>query len=312
MAELSQKQLNEGLKFIVGKWQIDYLVNTWSANLDHLPASQFKSNEGKDLSQISWEFFEDHTMKMRNDATGDEETCTWTQTSDSKFRYDGKWFGLIQNETVLSNIQNLEKDMDGGLVFSMMFVIRLKKTAEGEVHIVEEPKEKDIGEIEPTADDLKKKDIVGRWAVYKSFASVGGQLGQFTRAEAEGDLEKRKAAGEFADDERRYEHAREGLSAFGTVFEFTDDYKVKTYSPIPPGVSQAEIDEAVASGDVKLVDGMIYAGEDKKWKYVKGEYWYDSEEHREICGEVKSSWDKITPDSEGHMQFTMFVLEKKK
>jgi len=338
--ELNQKQLNEGLKFIVGTWQIDYLVNMWSDNLDHVPASQFKNNDGKDLSQISWEFFEDHTMKMRNGATGDEETGTWKQESESKFRYDTKWFGLIDNETVLNNIQQLEKDVEGGLVFSMFFVIRLKKTAEGECHIVEEPKEPDIGDIVPSEEDLKKKDIVGRWGVYKAMASVGEDFGMFTLADVKADIEKaekeeeerqkkeaaegkkpkEKKEGDDDDEEedegeiarRRIEGKKEGLTAFNAIVEFTDDHKVKMLMPIPPEVPKEEIEKAVASGEVQIVDGLIQDGDPKEWKFVKGDYYYNTGEHREIFGEVVSPWDKITPDSEGHIDFKMFILEKKK
>jgi len=311
--ELSQKELNKGLKFIVGTWEVDFLVNPFSNNLDHLPAEKFQTTTGKDLSKLTWEFFEDHTVKLRNGATGEEETCTWKQVSDDKFTYDTKFLGLIDNEDVLKGIRELSKSFGSdGLVFSMIMVISLKKTKEGEVHIVEEPKEPDIGDIEPTAEDLKMKDIVGRWSVYKSFASVGDNFGLFTRAEVEADFEKKKKEGKFESEEEYKSGLSEALSMFGAVVEFCEDHKTRMYTPIPAGVSQQEIDEALASGEVKLVDGMIFDGCEKEWKAVKGDYWYNTGEHREVFGEIKSPWDKITPDSEGHIDFRMFVLEKKK
>jgi len=311
--ELSQKQLNEGLKYLVGTWEIDFLVNPFSNNLDHLPPEKFQTTTGKDLSKLTWEFFEDHTVKLRNGATGEEESCTWKQVGETKFTYDTKFFGLIDNADILKGIQELEKAFGSDdLVFSMIMVISLKKTKDGEVHIVEEPKEPDIGDIEPTAEDLKMKDIVGRWKVYKGFGSVGDDFGLFTRAEVEADMERKKKEGKFESDEEYQHELKELGTMFGAVVEFTDDYKVKMYAPIPPGIPQEEIDKAVASGEVTLVDGMIFDGEPKEWKAVKGDYWYNTGEHREIFGEVKSSWDKITPDSEGHIDFHMYILERKK
>jgi len=169
----------------------------------------------------------------------------------------------------------------------------------------------DIGAIEPTAEDLKMKAIVGRWKVIKAPASVGENFGLFTRAEVEADMEKKKKEGKFDSEERYKERLSQATSAFDNVIEFTDDYKVKMYAPIPADVSQKEIDEAVASGDITLVDGMIFDGQTKEWKAVKGDYWYNTKEKRVILGEEKSPWDKITPDSEGHMNFTMYVLERK-
>jgi len=289
--------LKKGLKFLVGTWGIDFLVNIFSSKLDHLPASEFKSKDGKDLSQITWEFFEDHTMKLKNGATGEEEKGTWEQVSDDKFKYKcDKFADMLPPE--------LQKDMEGGLVFNMVFVVKLKKTAEG---VVTEEKVLDIGDIVPTAEDLEKKAIVGRYKVYKATASVGGKFDLFTREEVEADAKKKIDAGEW-----RAERLEDALMAFNIMIGFTDDHKVLEYSMLPPGVSQAEIDEAVASGEIKLVDGMICdESEAKEWKYVKGDYYYNSGEHCEVFGEVQSPWKKITPDSDGRIEFRVLILEKK-
>lgn len=302
---LEAEELKKGLKFIVGKWEIDYLVNSMSNNLEHLPAKEFKSKDGKDMSQISFEFFEDHTMKLRNNGTGEEESGTWEQTTSSKFKYTcDKFFGLLPPELVKS-IAELERDMEGGLVFSLfLLVVRMKKTEEG--HVTEE-KKVDIGDLEA---DPSMTAIVGRYKVYKSLASVGEDFGMFTLAEVEADFKKKKEEGQF-EDERYERRAKERMGIFGTVFIFTENHRMITLSPIPDDVSQKEIDEAVASGEVTLKDGMLCDDPNgKEWKGVNGDYWYNSEEEAVICGEKASPWRKITPDKDGRIEIQMFIIEK--
>jgi len=95
---LDEDDLLEGKKFIVVTWQMDYVVNAFSDNLDHIPAKEFKSDDGKDFSQITYEFFEDQTMKMKNGATGQEESGTWEQKGYSTFEYTvGKFFGEVDD-----------------------------------------------------------------------------------------------------------------------------------------------------------------------------------------------------------------------
>jgi len=294
---LDEDDLIEGKKFIVGTWQVDYIVNAFSNNLDHIPAKEFKSEDGKDFSEITFEFFEDQTMKMKNGATSLEENGTWEQKSYSTFEYTvGKFFGEV-DETLLKNIQKLEKNFEGELVFSLGFiVIGMKKIADGVVTIVEKPKEPSIADIEPTEDDLKKKDIVGRWKVYKMFSVVGDDFGLHTLDEVKADIEKKKAAGEETDE-------KDTLLMFGMVLDFKDDYSVASFTALPPGASQEEIDAAVASGEIKLQDGMIVGDDERKWKFVNGEYWCSQ-------GDNDEPWQKITPGEDGRMDMRMMILEK--
>ncbi|MBP5503321.1 MAG: hypothetical protein J6Y24_11100, partial [Bacteroidales bacterium] len=171
-----------------------------------------------------------------------------------------------------------------------------------EGHITKEP---DIDEIEPSPEDLKMKAIVGRWKVYKTLAPIGDGFGLHTKDEVVAELDKKKAAGAIEEDEYN-----QTLSMFDAVMEFTDDYKVLSYMPIPKHVTQEQIDEAVASGEVKIVDGMMCCEEPKEWKAVNGHYYYNTKEHREIFGEIKSPWDMIDPDADGRIDLKMFVLEK--
>lgn len=301
MSTLDADDLKRGLEFIVGTWQIDYLVNAWSNNLDHIPATEFKGKDGKNLSQVSFEFFEDHTMKYKNgDIEGDG---TWEQKSWSKYAYKcDKFLGEMPPE-MAELLKEFERS-EGGLVFGLgLLVVRMKKVAEGVV-----TKEPDIGDLVPTEDDLKMNAIVGRWKIYKALSCIGEDFGLHTRDEVVADLDKKKAAGQIDD----HDYTQE-MHIFGAVYEFTAEHRVRSYTSIPEGVPQEEIDKAVASGQVKLVNGMMCVDEEgKEWKYVKGDYWYNTGEKRMLFDEEQSPWDKITPDSEGHINMNLFILEKEK
>jgi len=295
---LDEDDLLEGKQFLVGTWQVDYIVNAFSNNLDHIPAKEFKSDDGKDFSQITYEFFEDQTMKMKNGATGQEESGTWEQKDRSSFVYTvGKFFGEVEDETFLKNLQTLEKNFEGGLCFSLAFLaFGMKKIADGVVTVPEKPKEVSIGDLVPTEEDLKHKDIVGRWKVYKMFACVGQDIGLFTLDEVKADIEKKKAAGEETDE-------KDTMLMFGMVLEFKDDYTVASFTALPPNVPKEEIDKAVANGEIKIQDGMMVGEDQRKWKYVNDDYWCSE-------GDESAPWSRITPGDDGRMDMKMMILEK--
>ncbi|MBR5968617.1 MAG: hypothetical protein IK001_08490, partial [Lachnospiraceae bacterium] len=85
--ELDEQDLKQGLKFLVGTWQVDYIVNAFSNDLAHIPATEFKSSDGTDFTSIQYEFFEDHTMVLRDASKGKEIKGTWEQTEWSEFHY---------------------------------------------------------------------------------------------------------------------------------------------------------------------------------------------------------------------------------
>lgn len=299
--EIDEQDLKWGLEFVVGKWKIDYLVNFWSDNLEHIPAAKFKSPDGKKYNGITFEFFEDHRLVMKDSTTKKQVESTWEQTDRYKFHYDLNGFFDLPDGDDAKNAETLEV-IDGCLAMPLGFITAgMKKTANGKI-----TKKPDIGELEPSADDLKMTDIIGKYKIVKAMAMVGDDFGMFTREEALADANKRKAAGEI-DDKEVWESV---LCMFDSVIEFTADHQVKMFSPLPPYVSQKEIDEAVASGEITIVDGMIDSGDNYDWKAVNGAYYYDSRDETEIMGEKVSPWKKLEADSDGLINFELFAIKK--
>ena len=294
---LDEQDLREGLKFVVGTWQVDYVVNAWSNDLAHIPAAEWKSDDGNDLSAITFEFFEDHTVKLTDTSKGREHTGSWEQTGWSEYRYElGEFFDLPEGAFK----ENVEKlcVQDGHLVFGLGFLaIALKKIADGEVS--EPEKAPDIGDAEPSEADLAMKDIVGRYEVAEAMAFIDGEFAMFPREKAEADLKKRLAAGEIDESE-----VADGLRAFGLTVEFTEDHRVIEWMKLPDGVSDEEIKEAVEAGEIgEVKDGMFAAGE-KEWKALGGRYYVNSGEQREIFGETKSPWDELVFDENGLLVYS--------
>jgi hypothetical protein len=299
--EIDEQDLKWGLEFIVGTWKIDYIVNFWSDNLEHIPVAKFKSPDGKKYNGITFEFFEDHRLIMKDSVTKKSVESTWEQTGSTQFHYALNGFFDLSDGVDAENVETLEV-FDGYLALPLGFISAgMKKTKKGKI-----TKAPDIGDLEPSADDLKMNDIVGKYKIVKSLAMVGDNFDMYTREEALADANKRKAAGEI-DDHELWESV---LCMFDSVIEFTADHQVKIFTPIPPYASKKEIDEAVASGEITIVDGMIDSGDNYEWKAVNGTYYYDSREEAEIMGEKVSPWKKLEPDSDGLINFEPFVIKK--
>ena len=249
---LDEFDIRRGLKFIVGKWQPDYFVNAFSDDLAHIPASEFKSDDGTDFTAITFEFFEDKRLTMTNSKSGKTVDGTWEQTDMFKYRYTVGDFFDIPDSSMLESIQTLQMQGEN-LVFSLGFVaVALKKTEEGTV-----TEKEDIGDIQPTEEDMNQKDIVGKYEVAKSMGMVNGKFGVFSKDEILAELNKRLEAGEIDEDE-----VKDSMRSFDAVVEFTDDHKVKTWMKLPEGVSEEEIRAAVEAGEISEVkDGFFAAAE---------------------------------------------------
>ncbi|MBR6331574.1 MAG: hypothetical protein IKR78_00365 [Dehalococcoidales bacterium] len=300
--ELSEEMLKDGLKLIVGTWRVDYLVNAFSDDLAHIPATEFKSEDGTDFTAISYEFFEDHTMVMKNASNGVESKGTWEQTDMFDYHYTVGDFFDIPDSVFKKNAETLSVQ-DGYIVFSIGFLaVAMKKIAEGVV-----TKAPDIGDIEMTTEDLSNLGIVGKYQAEKVFSFIDGDMGLFSREQVQADVDKQLAAEMI--DER---DAQQQMRAFDNITEFCTDHKVRTWMKVPDGMKQSEIDAALQAGEISAYkDGYACIGE-QDWKCIGGKFYIDSGEHRESFGEVQSSWDEIKFDEDGLMDFQSGMCKLKK
>ena len=155
--------------------------------------------------------------------------------------------------------------------------------------------------------DENINDIVGVYEVVKIPAYIDGEFKAYGRDEVKADLEKKLAAGEIEEEE-----LSDGMSDFDTEFEFTADHRIITWVPVPADVSEEEIRAAVEAGEIgEVKDGRI-AAEEKAWKTEDGKYYYDTGEYRETFGETQSSWDELTCDDEGLLNFASGLMKLKK
>ena len=283
--ELDEMTLRDGLKFIVGTWRVDYIVNGLSNDLAHIPASEFKSDDGRDFSAICFEFFEDHSVVMTDGSK--EEKGSWEQTNLLDYRCSFDAFLQIPEGDFKKNAETFSV-VDGHLVFSIGFLaVAMKKVAEGVV-----TKAPDAGDLKGDPD---AKEIVGKYYVYKAMTLVGGDFGLHTKEEV-------VASGEADEDT---------LKAFDCVVEMTDDHKVIEWMKLPEGLGEDDVKAALEAGEIKAVkDGYFTMGE-KEWKAADGVYYYNTGEHRELFGEEQSPWDKLEFDADGTLPFGgMMVLKR--
>lgn len=300
--ELDELDLKMGLRFIVGKWQVEYLVNAFSNDLAHIPASEFKSEDGRDFSVITYEFFEDHTMRMLDTSTGREEKGAWEQTGMSRYHYTLGAFLELPEGAFRDAAETLEV-LDGRLVFSIGFLaVAMNKIEDGIV-----TKEPDIGDKTPSAEDEALMGIVGRYAVEKAFSMVGDDLGLHARSEVEADLKRRADAGEIDEEDMAIQ-----LQGFNCMVEFTPDHRVITWMKVPDGVSEEDIKAALECGEIKAYENGMFSADVKEWKAVEGKYYYNSGEHRELFGEEVSPWDELVFGEDGLLPFGSGMMMLKK
>ncbi len=112
-----------------------------------------------------------------------------------------------------------------------------------------------------------------------------------------------------SDPEAVEDEMKERKGVVGAKLKFTEDGKFYTLMPLPEGVSQAEVDEAVKGGLIKLMDGMM-CDDAKAWELRDGELWFDTGIEGEVFGEKTDGFAKAM-DNEGYISFmtTRFVKE---
>lgn len=128
--------------------------------------------------------------------------------------------------------------------------------------------EKTYAQKSSRSSQKKSMSVLGKWKVSKSMWYDADMnriyIGQ---DELKAEMIKR------GDDENEI---ADSMQMFGIVFDFRTDNTLAMLMPIPEGMSKAEIDKAVAEGQIKIVDGMAeMQGESTHWKEENGEFFVD-------------------------------------
>lgn len=293
----------KGLEFIVGEWKPDFIVNMFSDNLDRIPAAEFKSDDGTDLTAISFTFEENKRVKFADTSRGLEFKGRWEQTNKKLFRVDIPGFATVPNG-FFDNFQFDLTQQNGELIIATgVFALVLKKTTAEIEGIVTKP---DIGSAKPSESDLAMKEIVGRYEIYKALSVVSNSMGLFTRAEVEAEAKRLLEEGKI--DKKDAEQLSQ---PFDFVIEFSDDHRVLSYMKVPANITKKKIQKALDNGEIlSVVDGWALLNE-KEWKAVGGKYYYNSGEYRELFGELQSPWDEIQIGSDGLLQYGKMMILKK-
>lgn len=94
-----------------------------------------------------------------------------------------------------------------------------------------------------------------------------------------------------------------------TEFVFNEDETLVMLSPLPEDITQEEIDEAVAAGEIELKDGKMITGQNH-WKFEDGKYLSDTGMEGEVLDEKVGPWEEIKEIDENTIEITMFRLTK--
>ena len=139
------------------------------------------------------------------------------------------------------------------------------------------------------------KDLLGKWMVAEAMQFNEEQC-KFEWAKIEDVLSK----GEMD---------REMTMLMKTVVEFQDDGSIDFFCPLPEGVSQAEIDAAIAAGKLKLKDGMMLMDQ-KHWKEEDGKIMTDTGAKGEVLGEKVGPWEELKVVDGGMIEMMLYRLKK--
>ena len=94
-----------------------------------------------------------------------------------------------------------------------------------------------------------------------------------------------------------------------TIVLFQEDGAIDFLCPLPEGVSQAEIDAALAAGKLKLQDGMMVMDQ-KHWKEENGKIMADTGAEGEVFGEKVGPWEELKVVDGGMIEMMMYRLKK--
>ena len=102
---------------------------------------------------------------------------------------------------------------------------------------------------------------------------------------------------------------RETIMLLNTMVIFQEDGTIDFLCPLPEGVSQAEIDAALAAGQLKLKDGMMQMDQ-KHWKEEDGKILADTGAEGEVLGEKVGPWEEVKEVDGDKIEIMMYRLKK--
>ncbi len=102
---------------------------------------------------------------------------------------------------------------------------------------------------------------------------------------------------------------REMKMLLNTMVVFQEDGVIDFFCPIPEGVNQEEIDAALASGELKMKDGLMVMDQ-KHWKEEDGKIFTDTGARGEVLGEQVGPWVELKEVDGDLIELIMYRLRK--
>lgn len=103
---------------------------------------------------------------------------------------------------------------------------------------------------------------------------------------------------------------REKTLIINSQLEICDDGMVYTLTPVPEGISQAEIDQAVAAGEISFRHGMMVLDPPKPWEDRNGELWVQAGTADFFDGQgERPNWEKCVIE-DGILTFILVRYKK--
>lgn len=138
-------------------------------------------------------------------------------------------------------------------------------------------------------------NLTGKWNIVESI-QFNDEKGCMEWAKAEDILAKEDVDREIA-------------MLIKSIVLFEEDGNLVFLTPLPEGVSQAEVDAAVAAGKIKLRDGMMLT-QQNHWKVENGKNMADTGAEGEVLGDKVGPWEEIKEVDENTIELMFYRLRK--
>lgn len=138
-------------------------------------------------------------------------------------------------------------------------------------------------------------NLIGKWNIVESI-QFNDEKGQMEWAKVEDIL-------------AREDVDRQIAMLMKSIVLFEEDGNLVFLTPLPDGVSQKEIDEAVAAGAIKLRDGMMLT-QQNHWKVENGKNMADTGMKGEVLGEKVGPWEEVKEIDANTIEIMLYRLRK--